>query len=76
MKLEEVRLERDNVLNEKNSREENEKKRMDMAQADIQVERETIQAMNQSLDVTNQQLKEKLADEITHRLVSGSSIVN
>ena len=70
MKLEEVRLERDNLLNEKNSREEHEKKRMDMAQADIQVERETIQAMNQSLDVTNQQLKEKLADEITHRLVS------
>ena len=61
--------EKDKLLEEKGSREADEKRRLDAAQADIQTERETIQAMNQSLDETNQELKEKLADEITHRLV-------
>ncbi|XP_075247433.1 RUN and FYVE domain-containing protein 2-like isoform X1 [Convolutriloba macropyga] len=68
LKLKELASEKDKLLEEKGSREADEKRRLDAAQADIQTERETIQAMNQSLDETNQELKEKLADEITHRL--------
>merc|ERR550532_2658671 len=68
MKLKETESERDNLREEKGWRAADEKRRIDAAHADIQVERETIQAMNQSLDETNQELKEKLANEITHRL--------
>ncbi len=69
MKWEEVKLERDVLLEEKRGREEDELRRLDAAQKDIQMERETIQAINQSLDESNQDLKQRMAEEIAHRLV-------